>query len=103
MQTQIPSFDEAQPGDLVTVYDAPTDDGEIAWTTSTEWFDDIDEPIIVKRRVAKVISVETVVFHPQMELCDDCHGDEVDRWGRICETCEGGGIHPAAGEIEVLT
>ena len=101
---EIVPFSEAIAGMTSYTYTAPPGD-EYGWVTDTEYFDDIDDPVTVKRRLWTLVSEDTVTFHPRHELCDVCGGDgavpspagiDVD-----CEKCGGDGDHPLAGQMEI--
>lgn len=99
------NFMDARPGEYACVWDWPF--GEFGWVASTEMFDDIDEPVTVTRKLWQLIAEERVTFHPRIELCPECHGDEtVPSPAGIdieCPTCtDDPGRHPYAGQQEVL-
>lgn len=92
-----PLFNEARPGEYAFTYDWPGD--EYGWVTDTAMFDEIDEPVTTVRKEWQLVCVDKVTFHPVNELCPECSGDP-DQFGG-CGTCDGSGLHPAAGTKEV--
>jgi hypothetical protein len=108
------NFDEAEIGGDAWVYCTPDD--EDGWVVSPEWFDDIDEPETIKRQRWVLVEEQTVIFHPQHELCPDCNGEgeitlppvswtgeDVDGHPVTCGTCDGDGGHPLAGQMEIVS
>ena len=113
-------FIKAEPGDEAYTY-LPDPGGEYGWVTEPVEFDDLDDPVTVKRQRWRLVDEDTVIFRPRTELCPQCHGEEVipcpaDTDGdgdcafcskpgneHICPTCKGDGRHPFAGEMEVLS
>lgn len=107
-------FTDAKPGDTALVYRCTPGD-EYGWVTDKEWFDDIDDPVTTVRQVWRLVSEETVTFHPSTELCPMCHGEEEITVKRVigrkieenvapCPTCKNDpGRHPHAGQMTVET
>ena len=92
-------------GDTLTTYTgkAVTDMGLGAINDLNGHFDDIDDPVTLERRdwIASA-TVTTIIIHPHTELCPRCHGDAGDK--DYCPHCSvtGPGLHPLAGQVEVL-
>jgi hypothetical protein len=107
-------FGSAAPGDRAVVYTCQPGD-EYGWVTDSVWFDDINEPVTVKRQVWQLVEETEVVFHPYHELCSKCEGEgeivlppvsptgeDTDGHPVPCKACDGFGLHPAAGQMETL-
>lgn len=89
------NFSKAQIGQLSHVYVCPPD-YEFSFVTDPEYFEDVDDPLTIKRQTWRLVREEAVTFHPRTELCPTCAGE-----GEECPTCEDG-LHPLAGEIEIV-
>ncbi len=95
-------FDSARAGEESIVFTCALGD-EYGWVTDPEWFDDIDEPVTVKRQQWQLICEHEVTFHPRHELCPRCGGEGTHPLSDAisCATCHGDGRHPLAGQMEV--
>lgn len=102
-------FSEATVGEETYTY-RPDPSGEYGWLTDPEWWGDLDDPETVTRQRWRLVSEDTVVFHPLTELCPRCHGEGQERYpvgsgyaDHDCTLCGGSGGHPLAGQMEVLS
>lgn len=107
-------FGQARKGEFANVFVCPPG-WDYAFVTDDAYFrDELDDPITVKRQTWKLIEEVNVTFHPRHELCEDCAGEgvvivatEQDSFGNWeteevpCETCDGTGDHPLAGQTEI--
>ena len=69
-------FTEAKLGDTAYVYDVRKLDMEFAWVTETEWFDDQDDDITVKRQLWQLISEDEVTFPGWQSRHRELYGDD---------------------------
>lgn len=99
------NFMDAKVGEHAWVYKCPPGD-EFGWVTDPEYWDDLDEPVVVKRQRWCLVAEDEVRFHPSHELCPSCGGDGASRSpvgiDIECEFCRGDGGHPLAGQMEEL-
>lgn len=100
------NFIDATPGEDAYVYRCEPG-SEYGWVVDLEWWDDIDDPVTVKRQRWRLVDETELIIHPSHELCPTCNGDggvdEPDGWSLVrcqCPTCDGDGRHPLAGDIE---
>ena len=74
---------------------------EFSFVTETEWFEDDDEPLQLRRQTWSLISEEVGTYWPtSIQLCDSCVGEgeiEGDDGPIECPTCKGTGEHPMRG------
>lgn len=78
MSRVIVPFGEAKPGEQAVVYDVSKLDWDFGWVTQTEYFDDIDDDLTVKRQVWQLISEDEVTFPGWATRHREIYGDEDD-------------------------
>ena len=89
-------------GDTLTTYTGKAVTAvDLGAIVDLEYFDHIDEPVLLTRRQWAITGVDHIVVHPSNELCGGCHGE--GSHGAInCPFCGGDGTHRLAGQVEVL-
>ena len=74
--TDIVPFGEAKPGQQAYIYDVSKLGWDVAWVTETEYFDDCDDDITVKRQVWQLVSEDEVTFPGWSTRHREMYGDD---------------------------
>ena len=94
-------------GDTLTTYTGKAVTAvDLGAIVDLEYFDNLDEPVLLTRRQWAITAVDHIVVHPSNELCGGCHGEgEYNPEPSLtikCPFCGGDGTHRLAGQVEVL-